>query len=577
MAYLEFHTTEGKRRVELNDAKVTIGRHADNTVELNDRLASRRHCEIERTPEGYLLRDLDSRNGTVMGGLRVVTVALRSGAEFSIGNTKIRFVDESQPADLRPDDDGAPESWGEADLAGTASPYSDPSDMFTFEQEPGPAMTSPNYGIGNIETLATVGRDVAFDMSDVSLINARGQTVHAARDTADPKARATADSIRLLRLLLYGAIRAGASDLHVEPKRVGGLLRMRIDGAMVEVAQLDTEATRRLMSLVKVLADIDITKRAEVQEGHFSAQASDRHIDYRVSFTPSMFGQKLVLRVLDPLNAPQLLRDLHLPEWMYNAIRDVSRQDTGMLLCCGPTGSGKTTTIYSVLRQIDARMRNVITIEDPVEYQIDGVTQIPVNDDQGQSFVNLLRSVLRQDPDVIVLGEIRDRETATTAMQAANTGHLVLTTVHAKDTIGAIFRLLDLGVEPYLVASTLNLVLAQRLARVLCEHCKIPKTPTPPQVMRLGKSVEGIQKIYAPAGCKKCFGTGYFGRRGVFELLNATDELRDVILKNPDISGMRKALKMTMYATLREAGHELIRKGVTSFEEIDRVIGADAT
>ena len=283
----------------------------------------------------------------------------------------------------------------------------------------------------------------------------------------------------------------------------------------------------------------------------------------------------MVIRVLDPMNAPQKLVDMWLPDWMYTRIRDLTKQNTGMLLNCGPTGSGKTTTLYAALRQIDAQQRNVITIEDPVEYELPGVTQIPVDEDQGHSFHTLLRSCLRQDPDIIVLGEIRDRDTATTAMQAASTGHLVLSTVHAKDTIGTIFRLLDLGVEPYLVASTLNLVLAQRLARLLCDECKIAKRPTPEQVMRMGRSTTGIEKVYVPCGCPKCFGTGYVGRRGIYELLSTNDALRDVIMNTPDIAAIKKAIDLTMFTSLKEGGYEMVIRGETSIEEVERVIGMD--
>jgi type II secretory ATPase GspE/PulE/Tfp pilus assembly ATPase PilB-like protein len=344
---------------------------------------------------------------------------------------------------------------------------------------------------------------------------------------------------------------------------------------MVEVCELDAEAAKRLSSLVKVLCDIDMTKKAIVQEGHFSANAPGRRVDYRISFTPSMFGQKLVVRVLDPKNAPQTLRDLELPDWMMLKIRDTVKQDTGMLLVTGPTGSGKTTTLYAGLRQVDASLRNVITIEDPVEYEVAGVTQIPVDEDQGASFHSLLRSCLRQDPDVIVLGEIRDRDTATTAMQAATTGHLVLSTIHAKDAIGTVFRLLDLGCEPYLVASTLNLVLAQRLVRKLCRHCKEAKRATPEQIRQLGRTVEGISHLYTPAGCPECFGTGYAGRRGLFELLAATDDLRDVILNNPNIADIKKVIELTVFTSLREAGFRLVTEGITSMDEIARVIGLE--
>ena len=589
MAHLLVHTPTGVQRVELR-GKVTLGRSAHNALALDDQLVSRVHCAIEPTPDGYVLHDLDSRNGTLMGGLRVVQVQLRPGAEFMLGNTRVEFRDEaavaaptstaaSQPPPLTataaPPKPVAPPAPSLA-----ASTSADPDDVLggMFAVEESDNMRGGSFGVDSLESLAHVGEDVPYSIDQLNIVNARGQIVHAAADPTRGVNPDAAESIRVLRLVLYGCIRSGASDIHIEPKRHQGVIRLRIDGAMVEVTTLDSNEVKRLSSVIKILCDIDITKKATIQEGHFSVRVPGpppRQIDYRVSFTPSMFGQKLVIRVLDPANAPQRLRDLQLPDWMYSAIRTMSRQNTGMLLTCGPTGSGKTTTLYATLREIDAGLRNVITIEDPVEYEVDGVTQMPVDADSGHTFAGLLRSVLRQDPDVVVLGEIRDAETAVAAMQAATTGHLVLSTIHAKDTVGTIFRLLDLGVEPYLVASTLNHVLAQRLVRKLCPHCKVARTPTPQQQMKLGKSVGGLKELYVPAGCQHCFNTGYSGRHGLYELLTMSDEMRDVILHSPNMSKIKKAIQMTMFQSLRDAGTDMILKGETSIDEIDRVVGME--
>ncbi|HEX7008736.1 MAG TPA: ATPase, T2SS/T4P/T4SS family [Phycisphaeraceae bacterium] len=586
MAHLEIHQPGGARRFPLGQDKVTIGRHSQNALCLDDPQVSRVHCQIEPTPEGYVLRDLNSRNGTSVNQQRVSeVVTLRPGDVITVGSTRIQFVDgppaiaQAIPVQAKADPAPAPIARAipvttpvqEEEPASIDVSLGDPFDLHREEDQPPLMTTRSDFASGELASLAKVGRDVPYDDSRVALINGRGNVVHAANRGDE----ATAQTIRVLRLLILACIRTGASDLHLEPKQDRGTVRMRVDGTMVEAAQLPAELSKRLQSLVKVLGDIDIAKKSMVQEGHFSAQTPDRRIDYRVSFTPAMFGQKLVIRVLDPRNSPQNLRDLGLPPWMHNQIRSISRQDAGMLLVCGPTGSGKTTTLYAVLRQIDAKQRNVITIEDPVEYELPGATQIPVDEQQGNTFHSLLRSCLRQDPDVIVVGEIRDKETATTAMQAATTGHLVMSTVHAKDTLGTIFRLLDLGVEPYLVASTLNLVLAQRLARQLCPHCKVGKKPTPSQTLRLGRSVTGVSEIYFPAGCPRCFGTGYSGRQAVFELLSATDELRDVIIKSPNIGAMKKAIEMTMFTSLRDNGMDLVLKGLTSIDEIDRVIGME--
>ena len=585
MAHLEVHTPAGVKRVPLSGQPISLGRSAENAVPLEDNLASRKHCTVTRTEQGFVLQDLDSRNGTLMGGLRVVKVVLRPGAEFMVGNTKVVFHDDAarapKPAAAAPHAVKAamkaaptpPARETVGSLTTTDAAGGDEDDvlkgMFTVEENEGPAVSNRNFGVNSLESLASVGKSTSFDLEDVSLINARGQAVGAAQGQK-PEAQET---LRILRLVLYGCMRSGASDIHIEPKRYEGLIRLRIDGTMVEVTTLDQNEFKRLSSLIKVLCDIDFTQRAAVQEGHFSTRVPGRQIDYRISFTPSMFGQKLVIRVLDPANAPQKLRDIGLPDWMYSAIRTTTRQSTGMLLTCGPTGSGKTTTLYAALREIDTSVRNVITIEDPVEYEVAGVTQMPVDADSGHTFASLLRSVLRQDPDVVILGEIRDAETAVAAMQAATTGHLVLSTIHAKDTIGTIFRLLDLGVEPYLIASTLNHVLAQRLVRRLCPHCKVAKAPTPQQQMKLGKSVEGVKKVFVPAGCPQCFNTGFSGRRGVYELMTVSDQLRDVILHSPNMGKIKEAMEMSMFTSLRDAGMDLVLKGETSLDEIERSTG----
>jgi general secretion pathway protein E len=246
-----------------------------------------------------------------------------------------------------------------------------------------------------------------------------------------------------------------------------------------------------------------------------------------------------------------------------------------MLLACGPTGSGKTTTLYSCLREIDVEQRNAITIEDPVEYELPGATQIPIDAKQGHTFANILRSVLRQDPDVIFLGEIRDIETANVAMQAAMTGHLVYSTVHAKDTISAIFRLLDLGVEQYLVANAVNMIIAQRLTRLLCVACRRPVRATPAQSLKMGQLLAGVPEIHVPQGCPECLETGFHGRRALFELLEFTDPLRDVVLKNPTIQGIRQVLASNHFTTLQQFGFQLVAQGHTSYDEVERVAGTE--
>jgi general secretion pathway protein E len=332
---------------------------------------------------------------------------------------------------------------------------------------------------------------------------------------------------------------------------------------------------RRILGVVKILCQIDTSLKNTVQDGHFSVAVKGRRVDFRVSLTPSVHGQKMVVRVLDSSNAPSRLHELGLVPWMYDKLRTIATKDAGLILACGPTGSGKTTTLYSCLREIDVNTRNAITIEDPVEYYHEGCTQIPIDSKTGNTFATILRSVLRQDPDVIFVGEIRDIETATVAMQAAMTGHLVYTTVHAKDSIGAVFRLLDLGVEAYLVANALNLIIAQRLVRVLCESCRKAVKPSPAQNMKMGQFLGGVPQIYVPTGCRRCLRTGYIGRRALFELLEFTNAMRDVVLKTPTIQGIRDIANQGLFMTLQQHGYQLVSQGVTSMDEVDRVSGSE--
>jgi general secretion pathway protein E len=300
-----------------------------------------------------------------------------------------------------------------------------------------------------------------------------------------------------------------------------------------------------------------------------------RRVDYRVSFAPALHGQKLVIRILDTANAPLRIADLQLPAWMYEELGSAIRHDSGMVLVAGPTGSGKTTSLYALIRSIETNRRNVVTIEDPVEIQIEDVTQIPVDEAHEKGFSQLLRSVLRQDPDVLLVGEVRDGETARIAMQAAITGHLVLSTIHTKDTIGTIFRLLDLGIEPYLVGQGLHVVLAQRLARKLCAYCKKPATPTPEQRAAMGAAGTDVAKIFTPHGCLKCLGTGFAGRQAIFELLKVNDQLRDVILKSPSMQDIQAVLAQSKFVPLSQVSYQLVAQGICSFEEIDRLVGRE--
>ena len=619
---IEVKTSAGLRRLQLTGEPVTIGRDVANSLAFRDDKLSRFHCVIEKKGAAFRLRDLGSGNGTKVNGKSVRLTTLKNGDVIHLGRVEIKFIvrqaktrraaqgagdGRQAPAPMTVEPDKASPTTSSGDTAAIG----DDSQPITLDEGDaklpesvvrGPDLSAPT-GAGaavpgqqpsssdDIQSLVsaaqaheqTLGKMLASlpgespEVSEMGLINSRGQTVHAPTDD-DVRAavHANRDGVLFLRTLLLLCLRIRATDLHIEPKDQLFQVRVRVDGMMVSTLDMQREIAQRLLRLVKVLCEIDIAQTHTVQDGHFCTDIAGRRIDYRVSFTPAMYGQKLVIRVLDQAQAPSRLKDLHLPGWMGNDIGRVVRQDAGMVLMCGPTGSGKTTTLYALIREIDVSVRNIITIEDPVEYQIDGVTQIPINEGQGNSFSNLLRSVLRQDPDVILVGEIRDAETAKIAMQAAITGHLVFSTVHAQDGIGTVFRLLDLGVEPYLVASGLNLVLAQRLVRTLCPHCKKANKLRPAQAMRLAKfNIEDINVVYTPVGCQRCMKTGYIGREAIFELLNVTDDLRDVILSTSQIQDMRKTIRASLFTSLHETGYRLVAEGKTNIEEIDRVVGGE--
>jgi type II secretory ATPase GspE/PulE/Tfp pilus assembly ATPase PilB-like protein len=618
-------TPEGPKRHEIGNEPVTIGRHRDNAVMIEDDHASRFHCVVEPVKGGFRVRDLDSKNGTRLNDDKITQAPLSAGDVIRIGALAIHFVSDSAAAVT----DAANPLKGARTVKDALhppdhkpikrSPVKDRRDEPKKPRKPqgGSILDAPMSSGGNnpFEALAGIESDGSGDPvplaggdgdepvslqaaaesisefsammdsidadnlteSDVQLVNSRGEVVHdgVSRKSKKGEVDDAGEGARVLKMLVLTCMRTKATDVHVEPKQAEALVRLRVDGMMVEAMRLDRINCQRLISVVKVMADIDISQRNIIQEGHFSSKVRTRHIDYRVSLTPSMHGQKLVIRVLDLANAPTNVTDLAMPDWMLQHVRKVAKSDAGAVLVAGPTGSGKTTTLYAMLRDVDVEKRNVITIEDPVEYELTGVTQLPIDELKGNTFATLLRSVLRQDPDVILLGEIRDTETATTAMQAAMTGHLVLSTVHAKDTIGTLFRLLDLGIESYLVAQSLNLVIAQRLIRMLCPHCKEPKKPTPTEQMKLGKTVEGVKQIYLPVGCPHCLNTGYAGRRGIYEMLIITDDLRDALIKSPTMDHIRKSIKANNFISLRDAGYRMVLDGTTSMEEVERVVGGD--
>ena len=531
--------------------------------------ASRHHCVIEPHGGDYLVRDLNSRNGTKLNNTSLSdATTLGNGDVVRIGQTNITFIDPEATMKLS----------GPAQKTKGANP---PAARHTLDLDVR-AETKKKQGKApsweeQLNEVIKIGEDRGFTEAEISLVDNRGEVVHRAQ--SDHLQLGTdkedAEGTRAFRKLLYTAFRTRATDIHIEPRVQLCVARMRVDGTMVSAVEFSPVIFKRILGIVKILCQIETSQKNQVQDGHFSVAIRERRVDYRVSLTPSVNGQKLVIRVLDSSNSPGRLHELGLKPWMYEKIRSLAIRDAGLILACGPTGSGKTTTLYTCLREIDVDQRNAITIEDPVEYYLEGCTQIPIDHGQGTTFHSVLRSVLRQDPDVIFVGEVRDIETATVAMQASMTGHLVYTTIHAKDTIGAIFRLLDLGIDPPLLANALNLIVAQRLIRLLCPHCRKSITPTPTQTLRMGQRLGGLSEIYIPQSCPSCLSTGYHGRRALFELLEITDSIRDTIMKTPTIKGIRELAQQGLFTTLEDFGFEIVAEGITSYEEIERVSSAE--
>ena len=624
MAFLEVKGGSKPIRIELDGSLVSFGRLAENVVAIDDSSLSRKHCVVECVDGVWHVRDLQSRNGTKVNGAKVSTAVLRNLDLIKIGKVEIRFVcpeesllkagpkqdefQEEQQDSLAPTNKRGPNLSTDAGLP--SIPLAKPEQSLEDRVKPKKAALPGLDGLAALGNAANLSADVTntidvdlnsvvgaaslgndpesrlrkicneasekpFEAADISLVDMRGQIVHQAAEMGGEDDDDASESIRVFRLVLLTALRSRASDVHVEPRMDRATIRLRVDGMMVLASELPLDLLRRLLGMVKILCQIDTSQKSQVQDGHFSTITKGKRVDFRVSLTPAVHGQKLVLRVLDTSNSPTRLHELGVLPWMYEKLRTMANRDSGMVLACGPTGSGKTTTLYSCLREIDVETRNAITIEDPVEYYLEGCTQIPIDHKQGNTFANILRSVLRQDPDVIFVGEIRDIETAQVAMQAAMTGHLVYSTVHSRDSMGAIFRLLDLGVESYLVANAINLIVAQRLCRALCMNCRRAVRLTSQQLLKMGRAADGMPSIFSPVGCGKCLGTGYRGRRALLELLEFSDGVRDVVLKRPTISDLRNVLEQGHYITLQKFGFQLVAQGVTSFEEVERVAGGD--
>jgi len=379
--------------------------------------------------------------------------------------------------------------------------------------------------------------------------------------------------IRLINALLTESIKEGASDIHIEPFENELVVRFRVDGVLREVLKPRRVLAPLLVSRIKVMAKLDIAEKRLPQDGRISLRVAGRAVDVRVSTLPSGHGERVVLRLLDKQAGRLDLEHLGMDEGTRNRIDRLIHQPHGIILVTGPTGSGKTTTLYAALTRLNDRSRNIMTVEDPIEYYLDGIGQTQVNTKVDMSFARGLRAILRQDPDVVMVGEIRDLETVQIAIQSSLTGHLVLSTLHTNTAIGAVTRLRDMGVEPFLLSSSLLGVLSQRLVRLLCKECRQPHQPDAAECELLGIPQDGRTTLYGPGGCKACNNTGYRGRTGIYELVLVDDALR-VMIHDGSSEQKLEAHARTRTPSLRDDGLRRVLAGDTSLEEVLRVTSA---
>jgi type IV pilus assembly protein PilB len=376
--------------------------------------------------------------------------------------------------------------------------------------------------------------------------------------------------VRFVNLVLFQAVQDRASDIHFEPFETEFKIRYRVDGALYEMSPPPKQLALPVISRLKVMANLNISERRLPQDGRISYNLGSRMIDLRVSTLPTQFGESVVLRVLDRSAVNLEIESLGFPKYLYDYIVEAIQRPNGILVATGPTGCGKTTTLYSCLRRVNTIDSKLLTAEDPVEYDIEGIMQVAVNESVGLTFSKALRSFLRQDPDIIMVGEMRDLETAQISIQASLTGHLVLSTLHTNDAPGAVTRLIDMGVEPFLISSTMVAVIGQRLVRTICKNCRTPFEPTETQLALLNLSPHdlGDKTFYYGRGCSTCNDTGYKGRKGIFELLTVSDAIRALINERaPTVVMRQKAVELGM-VTLREDGLRSVFDGDTTIEEI---------
>ncbi|MCF7847914.1 MAG: Flp pilus assembly complex ATPase component TadA [Kiritimatiellales bacterium] len=415
--------------------------------------------------------------------------------------------------------------------------------------------------------------DILKDMADEGEVEVGQELPEDANLDELLETAGEAPVIRIVNSILIEALRKHASDIHIEPMEKTVRLRNRIDGVLYENPSPPKNLQNAIISRLKIMSTLDIAERRVPQDGRFKIKALGKEVDVRVSILPTVHGEKIVMRILDKTALAPNLGALGLDELSLENFAYALAQPYGMILVTGPTGSGKTTTLYSALQELNKVSTNIVTTENPVEYQLDGINQVQINPVVGLTFASALRSILRQDPDVVMVGEIRDGETATIAVEAALTGHMVLSTLHTNDAAGAIARLIDMGIEPFMLSSSLLLTQAQRLFRKLCPVCK-KEVEIPLEALKKNRvnpeHLAGTQ-FYQPSGCPKCNNIGYKGRGGIMEILLVSDTLRKTILTNQEASAIKQMAIENGMRTLREAGLDRVRSGLTTIEEIMRV------
>ena len=413
--------------------------------------------------------------------------------------------------------------------------------------------------------------EVAETIDNITVVSGDEGSQEEVDLSPDKASDEDAPIVKLVNLIFMESIKERATDIHIEPMEKQVYIRIRIDGVLQTIMTPPVASLSGLVTRIKILSNLNIAEKRLPQDGRFSIKAPGKDIDIRVSILPTVYGEKIVMRLLDKTGFDFNLTSLGFPKQNLGTFKKVIKQPYGMVVVSGPTGSGKSTSLYAALKEIKSERTNITTVEDPVEYQLDGVNQVQVFEDIGLTFGSTLRSILRQDPDVLLIGEIRDGETADIAVKFALTGHLVFSTVHANDAPGTITRLLDIGIAPFLVGSCLNLVMAQRLVRRLCNNCKEQYTPTKQELGLVGLDPSKVPgKLYKAKGCAECRNTGYKGRLAIFEMIPMARDLRKLVFENANEDEIRQASLNNGMETLREAGLARVLDGTTSIEEVLR-------